>query len=165
MPLAGERVRRNDGNAPAWEVIMRRVLLITCFLGAMAVIFFFGAMAIIVSATGSLSAGPPGKDMAVVDIPDKTKLEKTTLQGRYIFAHDDERMARGEPCFYVYEYSHDPAGRPALSPDKLVASFHCEPVQRQQASHIVLTYGMAPDGQLELREIQFVGSSEGHRVP
>ncbi|MEK6288426.1 MAG: hypothetical protein AABO57_22135 [Acidobacteriota bacterium] len=136
---------------------MRRVLLIS---------LIFGAMTIIVSALGALAtAGPPGKEMAVVDIPDRTKLLKATLEGKYILVHDDEKMARGEPCFYVYEYSQDPAGQPELKPDKLVVSFHCEPVQHEKASRLVLTYGMASATLFELREIQFAGSSEGHRVP
>lgn len=137
---------------------MRRVLLIS---------LIFGAMTMIVSAPGSfaIAAAPPGKEMAVVDIPDKTTLVKATLQGKYILVHDDEKMARGEPCFYVYEYSQDAAGQPELKADKLVVSFHCEPVQRGKASHIVLTYGMTSGGLFELREIQFASSTEGHRVP
>lgn len=136
---------------------MRRVLLIS---------LVFGSMTMIVSAVGSLAgAAQPGKEMAVVEIPDKTKLLKATLQGKYILVHDDEKMARGEPCFYVFEYSQDPAGQPEVKPDKLVVSFHCEPVQREKANHVVLTYGMASATLFELREIQFAGSSEGHRVP
>lgn len=88
-----------------------------------------------------------------------------TLLGRYIFTHDDEKMVRGEACFYVYEYSQNLAGQPELLADNLVVSFHCQPVQRVKTSHIVLTYGMTVEGLLELREIQFAGSSEGHRVP
>jgi len=81
---------------------MRRVLLIS---------LIFGAMTMIAGALGSLAtAAAPAKEMAVVDIPDKTKVLKATLQGKYIFVHDDEKMARGESCFYIYEFSQDPAG-------------------------------------------------------
>jgi hypothetical protein len=136
---------------------MRRILLIS---------LIFGAMAMLLSVRAPCAtAAPPGKEMAVVDIPDQTKLLKATLQGKYIFVHDDQKMARGEPCFYVYEYSQDAAGKPDVKPDKLVVSFHCEPIQHEKATHIVLTYGMASATLLELREIQFSGSSEGHRVP
>jgi hypothetical protein len=136
---------------------VRRVLLIS---------LIFGAMTMIATALGSLAtAAAPGKEMAVVDIPDKTKLLKATLQGKYIFAHDDEKMVRGEPCFYVYEYSQNVTGQPELKADNLVVSFHCAPVQRVKVSNIVLTYGMTAEGLFELREIQFAGSSEGHRVP
>lgn len=136
---------------------MKRVLLIS---------LIFVAMTMIAGAPGSLAtAAAPGKEMAVVDITDKTKVLKATLQGKYILVHDDEKMARGEPCFYIYEFSQDPAGQPELKPEKLVVSFHCQPVQHEKANHIVLTYGMTDGGLFELREIQFAGSSEGHRVP
>jgi hypothetical protein len=113
----------------------------------------------------SSAAAPPGKEMAVVDLQDKTYLGKTALQGKYIFVHDDSGMAKGEACFYVYEYSQNETGRPEVRPDKLVVSFHCEPVTHPEARQMVLTYGMTTAGQLQLREIQFAGSTEGHRVP
>lgn len=136
---------------------MKRFLLIS---------LIFGTVAIAFSALVSFaSAAPPGKQMSVVEIPDKTKLMKTVLQGKYIFIHDDEKMAQGEPCFYVYEYSQDQAGKPEATPDKLVVSFHCQPVQRNNANQVVLTIGVVSVGLFELREIQFAGSTEGHRVP
>lgn len=136
---------------------MKRLLLMTLILGATTAI---------VSALGSFAtAAPPGKDISVANIPDKTKLLKATLQGKYIFVHDEERMAKGEDCLYVYEYSEDQAGRPEVKPEKLVVSFHCQRVQREKATQIVLTYGMLSPDLLELREIQFPGSADGHRVP
>jgi hypothetical protein len=141
----------------AEEVMMRRILLVT---------LIFGAMAMAISTLVSFATtAPPGKAMAVVDIPDKTKLLKAVLQGKYIFVHDDEMMARGEPCFYIYEYSQDQGGKPEARPDKLVVSFHCQPTKRERANHIVLTFGMVSGDLFELREIQFAGSFEGHRVP
>lgn len=126
----------------------------------------FGALALIVGAQAlRVYAAPPGKDMSVVDLPDKTRVMKTVLQGKYIFVHDDEKMAKGDACFYIYEYSADAAGQPEARPDKLVVSFHCQPVEREKATHIVLTYGMVTPELFELREIQFTGSTEGHRVP
>jgi hypothetical protein len=137
--------------------MMKRLLLVTLVLSA---------TAMIVSAFASFAtAAPPGKEMSVANIPDKTKLLKTTLQGKYIFVHDDSKMAKGEPCFYVYEYSEDQAGQPEAKPEKLVASFHCQPVERPKAAQVVLTYGMLSPELFELREIQFPGSTEGHRVP
>lgn len=126
----------------------------------------FSALAIIVGAQALRAyAAPPAKDISVVDLPDKTRVVKTVLQGKYIFIHDDEKMAKGEACFCVYEYSADAAGQPEARPDKLVLSFHCQPVQREKARHIILTYGMVNPELFELREIQFTGSTEGHRVP
>jgi hypothetical protein len=113
----------------------------------------------------AVAAAPPSKEMAVVDLPDKTLLVKAVLQGKYIFVHDDSKMSKNEPCFYVYEFTEDKTGQPEVRQDKLVTSFHCQPVQHDKARQIVLTYGMTSGGMLELREIQFEGSTEGHRVP
>lgn len=136
---------------------MRRLLLFTLILGAIGVIG--GALA------SFAAAAPPERDLEVATIPDKTKLLKATLQGKYIFVHDDSKMAKGEPCLYIYEYSEDQAGKPEVKPEKLVVSFHCEPIQREKATQIVLTYGMLNSDLFELREIQFPGSTKGHRVP
>lgn len=136
---------------------MKRLLLIA---------FMMGSIGAIIGALASFAAAaPPDRDIAVANIPDKTKLLKTTLQGKYIFVHDDSMMAKGEPCLYIYEYSEDQAGKPEVKPEKLVVSFHCEPTQREKATQIVLTYGMLSSELFELREIQFPGSTKGHRVP
>src|SRR6185436_4037859 len=121
-------------------------------------------MVILIGASAG-SAAPPGKETAVVDLQDKTLLGKTVLQGKYIFVHDDSRMAKDESCFYVYEYAENEMGQPEPRPEKMVVSFHCEPVEHPKASQIVLTYGMTAAGQFQLREIQVAGSTEGHRVP
>lgn len=136
---------------------MKRFLLMSLVVAAIAMVA--GAQAL------RVYAAPPGKDMSVVDLPDKTRVMKTVLQGKYIFVHDDQKMAKGDACFYIYEYSADAAGQPEARPDKLVVSFHCQPVEREKATHIVLTYGMVNPELFELREIQFTGSTEGHRVP
>jgi hypothetical protein len=112
-----------------------------------------------------LFASPPEKEIAVVNIPDKTKLLKATLLGKYIFVHDSSKMAKDAPCFYVYEYSEDPSGKPEVKPEKLVVSFHCLPIEKSKPNQIVLTYGMLAADLFELREIQFAGSTEAHRVP
>jgi hypothetical protein len=140
---------------------MKRFLEFGLIVSVLALIF--GAQALKVHA-----APPPqkeAKDISVVEIPDKTRVVKTILQGKYIFVHDDERMAKGEDCFYIYEYSLDASGKPDLNKDKLVVSFHCTPVQRPKATQIVMTYGIVNADLSELREIQFPGSTEGHRVP
>jgi hypothetical protein len=141
----------------AEEVMMKRLLLTTLIVGVTAVIV--NSLALFAS------AAPPGKDVEVANIPDKTVLQKATLQGRYIFVHDESKMAKGEPCLFVYEYAEDQGGRPEIKPEKLVVSFHCQPIERPKATHIVLTYRMMGADSFELSEIQFSGSTEGHRVP
>ena len=136
---------------------MKRFLLLSLIVGSMAMILSARAWRV--------SAAPPEKEMAVVDIPDKTRIAGKVIQGKYIFTHDEEKMAKGGDCFYVYEYATDPSGKPATSSDKLVLSFRCRSAHHEKATHIVLTYGMVNPELFELREIQFAGSTEGHRVP
>ena len=138
---------------------MRNFLVIGLILIAIAVAIVLFAL------TSSASAASADSDLAVVDIPDKTKLVKAELLGKYIFIHDDAKMAAGEACLYVYRYSVDPNGKPEARAENLVLSFHCVPIDRPKASQTVLTYGTTDNGSLELREIQFTGSLKGHRVP
>lgn len=119
----------------------------------------------LVGVVPSLSAAPPEKEISVVNITEKTKLLKATLLGKYIFVHDNSKITKDAPCFYVYEYSENPSGNPEARPEKLVVSFHCLPIERSKPDQIVLTYGMLSPDLFELREIQFAGSTEGHRVP
>lgn len=92
-------------------------------------------------------------EKARVEFTEPLKLLNVILRGQYLFVHDEDKMAKGEDCTYVY----DSAG-------KLVVSFHCEPVQRDKATQfkvLVTTRG----GLAEIDEYQFAGSVEGHRVP
>jgi hypothetical protein len=127
---------------------------------------FFGVMTINAAVPAWLATvAQSGKTTAVVEIPDKTRLLKAELLGKYIFVHDDEKMASGEPCFYVYRYTEAITGQPEIKPETLVVSFHCQPVERPKVNQPVLTYGVVRNGLFQLREIQFSGSLEGHRVP
>jgi hypothetical protein len=99
------------------------------------------------------------KEEAVVDFTDKTKVGKETLLGKYLFEHDDSRMARGEPCMYVYSYEGGKQG-------KLIVSFHCTPAERPRAREVILNVGMTSSSDLYLLlEIQFAGTTKGHIVP
>lgn len=112
-------------------------------------------------------AQTPKKDVAVVDLADKTKVMKEVLQGKYIFVHDDEAMAKGQPCFYVYKYSQDAAGKPDIKPENLVLSFNCQHLERGKAPQVVITYTMVPGNAdlFEIKEVQFAGSTAVHRLP
>ena len=95
--------------------------------------------------------------MAVVEFPGKVKLLGVILKGEYVFVHDEERMARGEACTYIYT---NRAGQPG----RLVVSFHCRPVERLRAERFtVMTTRLLPD-LLELHEYQFAGSTECHQA-
>lgn len=132
-------------------------------------ILTLAAVAVIAGAAclSAVQAQTPKKEMAVVDLSDKTKVMKEILQGKYIFLHDEERMAKGEPCFYVYKYSEDAGGKPLVKNENLVLSFHCQHLERAKAPQIVMTYVMVA-GQadlFEIKEVQFAGSTAVHRLP
>ncbi len=101
----------------------------------------------------------PEKESAIVVITDKLKVLDVILQGQYLFEHDDSRMARGEPCMYIYSYKDGKQG-------ELVAKFHCIPEERDLAKEVVLGVMMTSDPDVfRLDEIQFKGSTKGHKVP
>ncbi|MFL6216933.1 MAG: hypothetical protein ACJ74J_23825 [Blastocatellia bacterium] len=112
-------------------------------------------------------AQTPKKERAVVDLSDKTKMIKEILQGKYIFVHDEEATAKGQPCFYVYKYSQDAAGKPEIKPENLVLSFNCQHLERNTAPQMVITYTMVPGNSdlFEIKEVQFAGSPAVHRLP
>jgi hypothetical protein len=97
------------------------------------------------------------QDVVTFDTP--VKLLGVMLKGDYLFVHDEERMARGEACTYVYTYSEG-------KKRNLVTSFHCIPTEREKTNHFTVSVRMLPGVKLyELIEYRFAGSTEGHRVP
>jgi len=107
---------------------------------------------------------PPQPEIqkAVVEFNEPVKLLGAMLRGSYLFLHDEGKMARGEPCTWIY-------GRGETGKlDKLVASFHCIPVNRETpaAQFKVTTVGVnSPFTLPEVVEYQVAGSTEGHKVP
>lgn len=98
------------------------------------------------------------KERATVKFDKPVMLMGIVLQGTYLFVHDDSAMGRGEECTYVYKGEVE-------SRSKLVVSFHCTPKDRSQVNHFILRSIETPEGQTELTEYQFSGSSEGHLIP
>ena len=100
----------------------------------------------------------PQIQKAVVEFTEPVKLLGAVLKGSYLFLHDEGKMMRGEPCTSVY-------GRGDTGKfDKLVASFHCIPVQREEPAEqfkVLISGGNLP----EVIEYRFAGSTEGHQVP
>ena len=86
------------------------------------------------------------------------KLMGLTLKGEYLIVPDDAAMARGEACTFVYKGV-------AETPDKLVVSFHCTPVERAKVANFTARTLLSPSGENELREFQFADSTESHLVP
>ena len=102
----------------------------------------------------------PRKEQALVEFPESVKLMGVFLKGEYLVVHDEERMARGEPCTYVYSGKVE-------NQSKLVTSFHCLHVDRDKVDRFTVTLDPRRSAYdvLEVREIQFANSTDGHRVP
>ena len=128
-------------------------------------LFLLVLMVCAVALSGNLlpstaKATSPHEERVLVEFNNQVKLLGVFLKGRYLIVHDDEMMARGEACTFVYSMKE---GRQ----DKLVLSFHCTPVAREKAeSFTIRSVSLLPSlGINEVLEIQFAGSSEGHLVP
>jgi hypothetical protein len=102
----------------------------------------------------------PKRESAVVEFSQNVKVQGVLLRGSYIFVHDEERMARGEPCSWIYRNKNGKEGA-------LVASFHCVHTENAKAKDFTvrLRKNNTPYEVLELLEFQFKGSTAGHRVP
>lgn len=127
---------------------MRRLILFVALLGAV----------MLTSFTSASVAGSSNKERAVILFDRPVQLLDVSLKGEYLFVHDDTAMARGEACSYVYRGIVE-------SPDKLVISFHCLPELRAKARNFTVRTAESKSGIAELREFQFAGSTESHRVP
>jgi hypothetical protein len=119
-----------------------------------------GALLLAVSAFAGSRTDQPKVQKAVLVFNEPIKLLGVILRGEYIIVHDDERMAKGEDCTYVYARENGQQG-------KLVVSFHCIPVEREPVDHFTVVVGSPdPASNLpELLEYRFAGSTEGHKVP
>lgn len=96
------------------------------------------------------------QDRATVQFTEPVKLLNVILKGQYLFVHDEEKMAAGQDCTFVY----DTAG-------KLIVSFHCIPVERTKARgfRVVSARVGTSNGPMEMKEYQFAGSTEAHQIP
>jgi hypothetical protein len=65
--------------------------------------------------------GAPAVKWAVVNLPEPTMINGSFVMGQVIFQHDDERMARGEPCTKIYK-SRIRNSRSARSSSRFTAS-------------------------------------------
>jgi len=120
----------------------------------------FGLLVLGGSLWPSGTGAAPRRESAVVEFAETVKLGGVLLRGEYLVVHDEERMARGEPCTYVY------SGKQA-DEKKLVTSFHCIHMNRERAAAFKVTFArrLSAYEVPEIKEIQFAGSKDGHKVP
>jgi hypothetical protein len=99
----------------------------------------------------------PAVQTAPVTFSDPVRVGDKILLGRYVIEHDDDRMARGEPCTYIY--GADDRRLP-------VVAFHCTHLTRPVAAAPTVVLGRGAVYPIrELREFQFAGEAASHGVP
>lgn len=126
---------------------MKRILLATSMFAAL--VLTIGVF------TAQAKPEPKKTERATIEFNEQVKLLNVFLKGEYFIMHDEDRMAKGEDCTYIYD-----------AKGKLVVSFHCTPVERPKADRfrVVTARSIITNGPAEIREIQFAGSTEAHLV-
>lgn len=117
----------------------------------------FTALAITVGVfTARAKAESTKVERATIEFNQQVKLLNVFLKGEYVITHDEDKMAKGDDCTYIYDMK-----------GKLVISFHCTPVERPRAERfrVVTARSIITNGPAEVKEIQFPGSTEAHLVP
>jgi hypothetical protein len=100
----------------------------------------------------------PVRERLVVWFHKPVKVGDRILQGKYIIEHDNDRMAHGGPCTYIY----------AASDQQLpVVAFFCTHLERPLAGQptVVLRPLGEANGMKELVAFQFAGEMGAHGVP
>lgn len=100
----------------------------------------------------------PTRETMVVWFQKPVKIGNRVLQGKYVIEHDNNRMARGGPCTYIY----------AASDLQLpVLAFHCTHLERARstAPTLVLRSLGEANGMKELVAFQFAGEIGAHGIP
>ena len=104
-----------------------------------------------------LNPAPPVRQQTEVWFQRPVMVGRHILQGRYVIEHDNDRMARGEPCTYIYAY--DDRTKP-------VVAFHCTHLERDRQGKNTVVLATISDGSMQLlQEFQFAGETASHGVP
>lgn len=104
----------------------------------------------------ALAPTPGARQEFEVWFMNPTWIGKTIVQGRYVIEHDNDRMARGEPCTHIYAFDDR---------EKPVATFHCTHLERDRAERNTVALITTPDGMKRLTEFQFAGETAAHGYP
>lgn len=114
------------------------------------------AIDMLMSMDPQLNPAPPVRQTLEVWFKHPTWVGKSILQGRYVIEHDNDRMARGEPCTHVYAYDDR---------EKPVATFNCKHLERDRAGQPRVGLVTTSDGFKKLTEFQFAGETAAHGYP
>ena len=102
-----------------------------------------------------LNPAPPARQATEIWLMRPTLVLGRILQGHYVIEHDNDRMARGEPCTHIYAYNNRV---------KPIVAFHCTHLERERSSKPIAVLGTKGDMQ-SLDEYQFAGETAAHGVP
>jgi hypothetical protein len=115
------------------------------------------AIDILLASNLDTTLAPPANQKTVVWFQRPVRVGNTILQGRYVIEHDNDRMARGEPCTYIYAFADR---------TKPVVTFHCTHLERGAVSaNTVVLYSSGDGGIQKMQEFQFSGETAAHGVP
>lgn len=109
------------------------------------------------SAPGTLAA--PTLKWAAINLPDTTVIAGAFVSGPVVFVHDDERMARGEPCTSVHRHE------PGKGLGEELVAFHCTPRWGTAPERFTKALARQADGPPVMTEYQFAGDAEAHLIP
>ena len=102
-----------------------------------------------------LNPAPPARQLTDIWFMQPVKFGNKILQGHYVIEHDNDRMAKGDPCTHIYRF--DDRTTP-------VVTFHCTHLERGRVSQntaVIITKG---DHKV-MTEFQFAGETSAHGVP
>lgn len=122
------------------------------FVGLLFVVAALGVRATRVSTS-------PAVKWAAVNFTDTVMIAGSFVSGPVVFVHDDERMARGEPCTTVHRLDA------VKGAGEEIVAFHCKPRWGKAPSKFTKSTRHQPDGPPILTEYQFAGDEEAHEVP
>jgi hypothetical protein len=98
----------------------------------------------------------PARQATVVWFNQPVRIGNNILQGRYVIEHDDDRMAAGGPCTYIYKFEDQKTP---------VVAFHCVHLDRPAGDQGTVVLHKGADGFLYLDEFQFPGDAAAHGLP
>ena len=113
------------------------------------------AVEMLLSLNPQINPAPPVRQQTDIWFKQPVKFGNKILQGHYVIEHDNDRMAKGDPCTHIYAF--DDRTRP-------VVTFHCTHLERPRVSQntaVIVTKG---DHKV-MTEFQFAGETAAHGNP
>lgn len=99
------------------------------------------------------AATAPARQATMVWFHQPVMVGRQILQGQYVIEHDNDRMARGEPCTHIYAFND------RTTP---VVAFHCIHLERETSKTGAVVLVGNGVGMQRLVDFQFAGESAAH---